>query len=159
MDIGVGISVIGRDDGVAMITVKDPPDRFGIAYHTFNALAESGIDVDLILQTSTGHGSGGIIFTVQKTDAERACEILNGLFADSPSTAAEADTDIVKLTVSGSGMQGKPGVAAKVFRCLWDAEVRIVNISTSEIKISMLIRTADAEIAAQALLENFDMKL
>ena len=57
------------------------------------------------------------------------------------------------------GMQGKPGVAAKVFRCLWDAGVQIINISTSEIKISMLIRTADAERATDALYENFDIVL
>jgi aspartate kinase len=63
----------------------------------------------------------------------------------------------VKLSVSGEGMQGKPGVAAKVFKCLWDADVRILNISTSEIKICMLIPRRDADRAYQALLDGFEI--
>ena len=63
----------------------------------------------------------------------------------------------MKLSVSGEGMQGKPGVAAKVFKCLWDADVRILNISTSEIKISMIIPRRDADRAYQALTDGFEI--
>ncbi len=159
MDSGIGVSVISRDDGVAIVYIKNPPAKMGIAYYVFNALAEAGIDVDIILQTSTSHTRGDIIFTVHQIDVERTKEVFAREFADSPDTEIEIDTDAVKLMVSGVGMQGKPGVAAKVFRCLWDAGVQIINISTSEIKISMLIRTADAERATDALYENFDIVL
>ena len=159
MDAGIGVSVISRDDDIAIVYIKNPPVKMGIAYYTFNALAEAGVDVDIILQTSTGHISGDIIFTVHQVDAQCTREVLEKEFADSPDTEIEIDTDAVKLMVSGVGMQGKPGVAAKVFRCLWDAGVQIINISTSEIKISMLIRTADAERATDALYENFDIVL
>lgn len=159
MDSGIGVSVISRDDDIAIVYIKEPPMKPGIAYQTFNALATAGIDVDIILQTSTGHTRGDIIFTVHQVDALRTKEVLEREFADYPETELEVDTDAVKLMVAGVGMQGKPGVAAKVFRCLWDAGVQIVNISTSEIKISMLIRTDDAERATNALYENFDIVL
>ena len=110
-------------------------------------------------QTKKENISGDIIFTVHQVDAARTKDVLEKAFADSPDTEIEIDTDAVKLMVSGVGMQGKPGVAAKVFRCLWDAGVQIINISTSEIKISMLIRTEDADRATDALYENFDIVL
>lgn len=159
MDSGIGVSVISRDDDIAIVYIKNPPAKMGIAYYVFNALAEAGIDVDIILQTSTSHIRGDIIFTVHQIDVERTKEVFAKEFADSSDTEIEIDTDAVKLMVSGVGMQGKPGVAAKVFRCLWDAGVQIINISTSEIKISMLIRTADAERATDALYKNFDIVL
>lgn len=157
MDSGIGISVIGRDDDIAVIYVKDPPQTMGIAYYTFAALAENGIDVDLIIQTSTGGTNGDIIFTVRADDAEKTKSVLSALFRASAHTTVRADTDIAKLTVSGAGMQGKPGVAAKVFRCLWDAGVQIINISTSEIKISLLISASDAERATRELYDKFNL--
>lgn len=159
MDSGIGVSVISRDDDIAIVYIKNPPMKPGVAYHTFDALATAGIDVDIIIQTSTGHIRGDIVFTVHQVDTARTEEVLKKEFAASPETEIEIDTDAVKLMVAGVGMQGKPGVAAKVFRCLWDAGVQIVNISTSEIKISMLIRTEDAERATNALYENFDIVL
>jgi len=124
---------------------------------TFGALADGGVDVDIILQTaSVGHGND-LIFTIHAEDSERAREILTKRFSDSPETEIEIDPSAVKLSVSGEGMQGKPGVAAKVFKCLWDADVRILNISTSEIKICMLIPRRDADRAYQALLDGFEI--
>ena len=76
MDAGIGVSVISRDDDIAIVYIKNPPVKMGIAYYTFNALAEAGVDVDIILQTSTGHISGDIIFTVHQVDAQRTREVL-----------------------------------------------------------------------------------
>ncbi len=111
-----GIHSIQRDDDIAVVYVKHPPEIPGVAYMTFGSLADGNVDVDIILQTAS-----------------------------------------VKLSVSGEGMQGKPGVAAKVFKCLWDADVRILNISTSEIKICMLIPKRDADRAYKALLDGFEI--
>ena len=88
---------------------------------------------------------------------ERAREILTEQFRAHPETVIEIDPTAVKLSVSGEGMQGKPGVAAKVFKCLWDADVRILNTSTSEIKICMLVPERDADRAYQALLDGFEI--
>ena len=150
-----GIHAISRDDNIAVVYVRRPPKNPAVAYLTFGALADGQVDVDIIIQTaSVGHGND-LIFTIHAEDSERAREILTKQFASSPDT--EIDPSAVKLSVSGEGMQGKPGVAAKVFKCLWDADVRILNISTSEIKISMIIPRRDADRAYQALTDGFEI--
>lgn len=151
------IGAIHRDDSVAIAYIRKPPNIPGLAYRTFAELADRGIDVDLILQTSMTASSGTIIFTVQQADGERARDVLEEFFRDYPETEIEIDPCAVKLSVSGEGMQGKPGVAARVFKCLWDAGVRIINTSTSEIKISMLIPQSDADKAYDALINGFEI--
>ena len=152
-----GIHSIQRDDDIAVVYVKHPPEIPGVADMTFGSLADGDVDVDIILQTaSVGHGND-LIFTVHAQDMEKAREILTEQFKAHPETVVEIDPTAVKLSVSGEGMQGKPGVAAKVFKCLWDADVRILNISTSEIKICMLIPKRDADRAYKALLDGFEI--
>ena len=151
-----GIHAISRDDDIAVVYVRRPPVNPAVAFMTFGALADGNVDVDIIIQTSVGHGND-LIFTIHAADSERARDILTRTFADSPETEIEIDPSAVKLSVSGEGMQGKPGVASQVFKCLWDAGVRILNISTSEIKISMLIPRRDADRAYQALLDGFEI--
>lgn len=152
-----GIHAISRDDNIAVVYVRRPPKNPAVAYLTFGALADGQVDVDIIIQTaSVGHGND-LIFTIHAEDSERAREILTKQFASSPDTEIEIDPSAVKLSVSGEGMQGKPGVAAKVFKCLWDADVRILNISTSEIKISMIIPRRDADRAYRALTDGFEI--
>ena len=149
-----GIHAITRDDGIAIVYIQNPPDVPGLAYLVFGTLADAGVDVDIILQTNRG---GDVIFTVHKEDMEHARDVLEEQFRDFPGTSVEIDPCAVKLSVSGEGMQGKPGVAAKVFKCLWDAGVKIVNISTSEVKICMLIPMRDADAAYAALVNGFEM--
>ena len=152
-----GIHSITRDDNIAVVYVRRPPDTPAAVFMTFGALADGNVGVDIILQTaSVGHGND-LIFTIHADDAERAREILKKQFEDSPDTEIEIDPTAVKLSVSGEGMQGKPGVAAKVFKCLWDADVRILNTSTSEIKICMLVPVRDADRAYRALTEGFEI--
>ena len=152
-----GIHAITREDDIAVVYVRKPPENPGAPYLVFGSLADGGVDVDIILQTASfGHG-GDLIFTIHAVDTERAREILEQTFADHPETTIEIDPTAVKLSVSGEGMQGKPGVAAKVFKCLWDADVRILNTSTSEIKICMLVPGRDAERAYKALVDGFEI--
>ena len=152
-----GIHSITRDDDIAVVYVKHPPEIPGVAYMTFGSLADGNVDVDIILQTASLGPGNDLIFTVHAEDLERARDILTDQFKAHPETVIEIDPTAVKLSVSGEGMQGKPGVAAKVFKCLWDADVRILNISTSEIKISMLIPKHDADRAYRALLDGFEI--
>lgn len=156
---GIGVSAISRDDDVAVVSIKNPPARPGVAYFVFSALAEAEIDVDIILQTESPMRSNDIVFTIHERDSEKALSVLEKAFADTEETSVVVDSNAVKLSVSGAGMQGKPGVAARVFKCLWNADVEIINISTSEIKISMLIRKEDADAAQKALYENFAVVL
>lgn len=156
---GIGVSAIHRDDDIAIVSIKNPPERAGMAYFVFGALGEAEIDVDIILQTESPMRNNDIIFTIHAKDAEATDAVLEALFSDSPETTVVISRDVVKLSVAGAGMQGKPGVAAKVFKCLWNADIEIMNISTSEIKISMLIRREDADAAQKALYEHFDLSL
>ena len=103
-----GIHSIQRDDDIAVVYVKHPPEIPGVAYMTFGSLADGNVDVDIILQTaSVGHGND-LIFTVHAQDMERAREILTEQFRAHPETVVEIDPTAVKLSVSGEGMQGKP---------------------------------------------------
>lgn len=149
------IQAITRDDGIAIVYIRRPPNVPGLAYRTFSHLADGGVDVDIILQTASFGRDVDIIFTVHKDDMETARDLLEDFFRDHPDTEIEIDPSSVKLSVAGEGMQGRPGVAARVFKCLWNAGVRIVNISTSEIKICMLIPMGDADKAVKALYEEF----
>lgn len=159
MEDGIGVSAIKRDDDIAIVSIKNPPNRTGMAYFVFSSLAEADIDVDIILQTESPMRNNDIVFTVHGHDAERTLEVLKATFADSKETSVVINSDAVKISVSGAGMQGKPGVAAKVFKCLWNEDIEIINISTSEIKISMLVNKNDADAAQKALYENFDIAL
>ena len=156
---GIGVSAIKRDDDIAIVSIKNPPAQPGVAYLVFSALAEADIDVDIILQTESPMRNNDLVFTIHDHDSSRTMEVLERTFAESPETSVVINSDAVKISVSGAGMQGKPGVAAKVFKCLWNADIEIINISTSEIKISMLIRKDDADAAQKALYENFDIEL
>ncbi len=154
-----GIHAISKDDEISIVYVKNPPDIPGTAFYTFSALARTDIDVDLILQTASSNRGADIVFTVHRNKAEDAKLILEKEFALSPDTSIVMESDVTKITVSGEGMQGRPGVAAKVFRCLWDAGVRIVNISTSEIRICILVPESDAKNAMRALVDTFEIEL
>ncbi len=152
-----GIHAITREDDIAVVYVRKPPENPGVPYLVFGSLADGGVDVDIILQTASfGHG-GDLIFTIHTQDIDRARAILEEPLSSSPESAVEIDPTAVKLSVSGEGMQGKPGVAAKVFKCLYDADVRILNTSTSEIKICMLVPGRDADRAYKALIEGFEI--
>ncbi len=153
----MGIFAVTREDGIAVIDIKNPPDEFGMAYRTFSALADDGIDVDLILQTGAGGRGCGIVFTVKDGDSAKAEKVLNHLFADNPNTTVTTAHNSVKIGISGVEMQGGVGVAAKVLKTLWSEDITIIGISTSEIKISLLIEEALASRAMSALLEVFEI--
>ena len=153
-----GIHTISQDKKIAVVYVKNPPDIPGFAYRTFSVLSDNGIDVDIILQIAFSNRLSDVIFTVREDESDKTRRILEHQFTFSPATKIEVDTDVSKISVTGEGMQGKPGVAAKVFKCLWDAGVKIINISTSEIKISMIVPASDSKKAMRALNESFDVE-
>jgi len=150
----VVIRGISLDKNQAKITLVGVPDRPGIAGCVFRALADAAINVDMIVQ-SVGHGAGtpatDISFTVDKADVLKARKVIDGLKAEIGFREVIADEKTSKLSIVGVGMRSHSGVAAKMFETLAKENVNIEMISTSEIKISVLIDLAKGERAMQAV--------
>lgn len=156
----MGVYAVSRNDDVAVVYVKNPPNKWGTAYGTFAAIADAGVDVNMIIQTASAGSAGqavDIIFAIDRENADKTQKILETLFADFPETEVRIEVHVAKIMVMGDEMQGKPGVAAQVFRCLWSDGVNIINISASEIGISMLVADSDAEKAMECLVRDFNI--
>ena len=133
------ISGIAKDNDVARIAVVGVPDEPGIAFRVFNTMARSKINVDIILQSYGKQGTNDISFTVPLQDAEAAAEALSEL----------------QESIVGAGMMSASGIAALMFEALYDAKINIQMISTSEIKVSVLIEKGYADQAVQAIHNKF----
>jgi aspartate kinase len=145
------------------IAILRVPDRAGIAGQLFGAVATENVDVDLIVQSINEGNTNDIAFTVNKQMTKRAqavAEAIAPVLHDRslPSNAQVlVATDIAKVSISGAGMIGRPGVAAQMFKTLADAGVNIQMISTSEIKVSCVIPDAECDRAIAALCQEFDI--
>ena len=147
------VQVMTRDDEAAAVYVKNPPDVPGLAYRIFDAITEGGADVDMILQTASYNRKSDIVFTVQRSAADRTEEILRNLLAEYPETEIVIERQCTKLCVTGDGLNGRAGSAAELFRCLWDAGIRLYGVTTSDVKMTMLVGAADGDRAAEAIVE------
>ena len=150
------IKGVAKDEDVARIAVIGLPDTPGIAFKIFSLLASRKINVDIILQSIGRHNTKDISFTVPLADKDTAIELLQEKFDILGAERIEAEDDIVKVSIVGAGMQSNPGVAAKMFEALYDANINIQMISTSEIKISVLIARKVADRAVIAVHDAFD---
>ena len=135
----------------AKIRVRNVPDQPGIAVRLFTPLGEAGIVVDMIVQNFANDGTTDMTFTVPRADYRRALEIAENVGAELNSAAVEGDDSIAKVSIVGLGMKDHAGVATKMFDVLARENINIQMISTSEIKISVVIEEALAERAVQAL--------
>jgi aspartate kinase len=127
----------------------------GIAYKIFGKLAAENINVDIILQSVGRNDTKDITFTVSGDNAEKALEVLGNLEIIS-SLKIECDSEnVAKVSAVGAGMETHPGVAATMFKALFEADINIQMISTSEIKISVLIDKKDADAAVAAIHDAF----
>ncbi len=145
---------VTKDTNVARISIIDLPDIPGIAFKIFAKLAAKNINVDIILQSVGREGSKDIAFTVSMDCAEEAIEIIKNL-AELQGKEVKCDTDIAKVSVVGAGMETHPGAAAMMFEALYEHNINIQMISTSEIKISVLIDKKDADKAVVAIHDKF----
>lgn len=145
------------DRSEAKVTVLRVPDRPGISAALFEPLAEAGVNVDMIVQNTSTEGSTDISFTVPMADMQVAEDIVRRVAAEIGAAGVTHDNDIAKVSLVGAGMKSSPGVAAKMFRTLADEQVNIEMISTSTIRISVVVATADLERAARALHTAFDL--
>lgn len=146
------VSGIAYAKDEAKVTILKVEDKPGVAARIFGPLAEAGINVDMIVQNITPDGkSTDMTFTVQAAELPRALEVLKGAEADIGAFEIRSSADVAKISVIGIGMRSHAGVAAKMFKALSEKGINILAISTSEIKISVLIDAAYAELAVRTL--------
>ncbi|WMJ23618.1 aspartate kinase [Paludicola sp. MB14-C6] len=149
------IKGVAKDEDVARIAIIGLPDTPGIAYKIFSTLAQKKINVDIILQSIGRHNTKDISFTVPRADKETAISLLEEKYELFGAEKIESCDNVVKVSIVGAGMQSNPGVAAKMFEALFEANINIQMISTSEIKISVLIDRKDANVAVNAIHDAF----
>ncbi len=148
---------VARDNDVARITLQNIEDTPGRAFTVFSMLAKKGINVDIILQSLGRDGKQDISFTVPESALENALEVLNENLSEIGAEKVLYDSNVSKVSAVGAGMSSNPGVAAAMFEALFASNINILMISTSEIKISVLVEKQDAEKAVRAIHEKFDL--
>jgi aspartate kinase len=153
------ISGVAQDRGEAKITVVGVPDKVGEAARIFRAIAESGINIDMIVQNISAAATGrtDISFTLPRDDGHVAMARLGQLQAEVGFDSLLYDDRIGKVSVIGAGMRSHPGVSATFFGALAEAGVNIEMISTSEIRISVVVDQNDVDMAVTAAHEAFDL--
>jgi aspartate kinase len=151
------ISGVAHDAGEGKLVVRGVPDKPGVAARIFTALADEHINIDMIVQNVSAAGTTDISFTLPIPDGPRALQILEGLRDEVGMADVALDEQIGKVSLVGAGMKTHPGVAAATFEALSEAGVNIEMISTSTIRISVVVRQEDIETAVRALHERFEL--
>ncbi len=149
------ISGVAKDTDVARISVTGIPDEPGLAFKMFSKLSAKNINIDIILQSIGHDGKKDISFTVAKDRTEEAKACLSTYVENHGAKELICNTDVAKISIVGAGMESHAGVATKMFEALYDAQINIQMIATSEIKVSVLIDKKDADRAVAAIHEKF----
>ncbi len=149
------IKGVAKDNNVASISIVGLNDTPGIAFKIFNKLAQAKINVDIILQSIGRDNSKDITFTVSQDNRADAVKVIEGLKDSLAFKEVTFDEGVSKVSIVGAGMESNPGVAAKMFEALFDAGINIRMISTSEIKVSVLIDEKSADAAVIAVHDKF----
>ncbi|MGH2416014.1 MAG: aspartate kinase, partial [Microcystaceae cyanobacterium] len=164
LEITRAVDAVEFDPDQAKVALLRVPDRPGIAARLFGEIARQNVDVDLIIQSIHEGNSNDIAFTVVKgvlAKAEAVAEAIAPALRSHSATLEEAEVivekRIAKIEIAGAGMIGRPGIAAKMFKTLSEAEVNLEMISTSEVKVSCVIAQEDGDRAIQALCQAFEV--
>ncbi|MCI9251426.1 MAG: ACT domain-containing protein, partial [Lachnospiraceae bacterium] len=152
------ISGVALDRNTARISVIGLKDQPGMAFKLFNMLAKENINVDVILQSIGRENSKDISFTVSRDEADEAVKILEGNLSRVGGKSISCNKEVAKVSIVGAGMMSNPGVAAKMFEALYNQNININMISTSEIRVTVLIHERDAERAANAVHDAFGLE-
>ena len=148
---GMLIKGVAKDEDVAVVTLVGVPDVPGTSFKVFSLLAQKKINVDIILQSTGRDGNKDLIFTVPRSEAENTRKLLNENVSRFGGSEVEIKTGVAKVSIVGAGMQSHFGVAAKMFEALSENQINIQMISTSEIKISVIIDQKDADRDVNAI--------
>ena len=151
------ISAVTHDLSEAKVTILSVPDRPGIAARLFRALAEEGVNVDMIVQNTSVNGTTDISFTLPMTDLPTGLKVSEAVASELGASGVTHDADIARISLVGAGMKTHPGVAATMFEVLANTGVNIEMISTSSIRISCVVRADQVEDGVRALHTAFDL--
>jgi aspartate kinase len=151
------ISGVVHDITESKVTVLSVPDRPGISAALFEPLAEANVNVDMIVQNTSKDGTTDISFTMPKADMKVAEAIVSRVASEIGAVGVTHDAEIAKVSLVGAGMKTSPGIAAKMFRVLADEQVNIEMISTSTIRISVVVAAGDMERAVRTLHSAFGL--
>ncbi len=143
---------VTKDTDVALVSILNLQDTPGIAFKIFSRLSAKNINVDIILQSFGRDGTKDIVFTVNKENGPLAVELLEDMLDE---CRIVCNTDVAKVSIVGAGMESHPGTASKMFEALYESNINIQMISTSEIKISVIINADDADRAVSAVHKAF----
>ena len=151
------VSGISSIDSEAKLTIRGVPDIPGVAAKILSPISEAGIEVDVIVQNISAENNTDFTFTVGKDDSKKAEEILQKSSLSLGAGSIDVDDDIAKISIVGRGMRAHAGVASKMFQALAKSEINISMITTSEIKISVVIKKFEMTRAVKALHDAFDL--
>jgi len=149
------ISGVAKDTDVARISVIGIPNKPGLAFKLFSRLSANDINIDIILQSIGRDDTKDITFTLNADRGSEAVDILKDFVKDIGAKSVLYDDDVAKISIVGAGMESHAGVATKMFEALYDAQINIQMISTSEIKVSVLIDKEDADKAVRSIHDKF----
>lgn len=152
------ISGIAFNRDEAKITVLGVPDKPGVAYHILGPVADANIEVDMIIQNQSVEGKTDFTFTVSRGEYQKAMGVLESIKNEIGAASISGDAKVSKVSVVGVGMRSHVGIASQMFRTLSEEGINILMISTSEIKISVLIDEKYMELAVRALHKAFDLE-
>ncbi|MBR6328063.1 MAG: aspartate kinase [Lachnospiraceae bacterium] len=152
------VSGVAADKNVTRISVIGLEDRPGVAFRVFDLLAKANINVDMILQSIGREGRKDISFTVTEDMADEALELLENSKERLDYQKLDHRTNVAKVSVVGAGMMSNPGVAARMFECMYNSNININMISTSEIRVTVLIDEKDTEKAMNAAHDAFGLE-
>ena len=148
---------IAHEEAIAKITVRGVPDRPGIAAQLFTPLAEAGVSVDTIVQNASVENLTDMTFTVERGDAGEALRVVESTIPQLEASEVVADAELGSVSIVGTGMSTSPGFAARMFRTLFEHGINIELISTSEIRITCIVRAEQVGEAVRALHAAFDL--
>lgn len=151
------VSGVACDLNTAKAVILGVPDCPGVAYQVVSSLADAGIGVDMIIQSMKRDGRNDIAFTVAKNDLDETVDIMEKLAAQLGADGVAEDSAVAKVSIVGAGIVNNPAIAATMFGALADAGINIEMISTSEIKISCLIKESEAKEAVESIHRKFKL--
>lgn len=153
------VTGVAHDLNVVRFAIFDVPDKPGVARNLFKALADAGINVDMVIQSAMRDNRNDIAFTTEENELQKTVPIVEKLVHDIGASGMTCGTNVAKISIVGAGMQSNPGVAAAMFEALADEEINIHMISTSEIKVSCIIDQERIKDAVRSLHKKFSLDL
>ena len=149
------ISGVTKEDNIARIVIKSTNTKIGRIYQVFDLLAKENINVDIIVKAFGEHKQRDIAFSIDSKYLERALDILNKNKKELDVEEINSCSNLSKISIVGIGIKNNPGIAARLFKVLYENNINMHMVSTSEIKISVLVNEKEAELAIQKIHDEF----